>query len=346
MADSFLCASKHQACTNTAMLNSDVKLSLLVRFLRLLLPLTLISAGFFYILYLIEFNKIIEINKIDQQSRVDVQKERLEQSFRGVIGDLRIMSTQHELLKLVDGDAETVQDLAADYLSISSIRKVYDQIRYLDDSGQEIIRVNNNFGAPAAVPTAKLQNKGDRYYFSDAFKLNKGDIFISPLDLNVERGQIERPLKPMIRFGTPIVDSRGKKTGIILLNYLGNDMLNSFDQLTGHSQEAMMLLNAEGYWLKSPEPEEEWGFMFEERKQMRFQNRYPTEWQRIQNKEAGQFLTKAGLFTFRTIRPIRDEITKTIEDNANSGAAFSDYHWKLVFSISKTSLQTTSNSTR
>ena len=161
--------------------NRDVKISLLVRFLRLLLPLTLISAGFFYLLYLIELSKTTEIHKIDQQSRVHIQKEHLEQRFRGVIGDLRILSSHHELLKVVDGDLETVQDLATDYLYISSIRKVYDQIRYLDHTGQEVIRVNYNSGAPATVPRAKLQSKGNRYYFSDAFKLNEGDIFISPL---------------------------------------------------------------------------------------------------------------------------------------------------------------------
>ncbi|MCG7866770.1 MAG: hypothetical protein JAY74_10405, partial [Candidatus Thiodiazotropha taylori] len=326
--------------------NNDAKLSLLVRFLRLLLPLTLISAGFFYILYLVEFNKSLEINKIDQQSRINIQKERLEQSFQGVIGDLRIMSTHHELLKLVDGDVVTVQDLVADYLSISSTRKVYDQIRYLDDSGQEIIRINYNSGAPATVPNVKLQNKRNRYYFSDAFKLNKGEIFISPLDLNVERGEIERPLKPMIRFGTPIVDSQGRKTGIVLLNYLGNDMLKSFDQFTGHSQQAMMLLNNEGYWLKSPEPEDEWGFMFKEREQLRFQNRYPAEWLRIHNEEAGQFLTEAGLFTFRTIRPIEEEISNYGNKRPNTDTDFSDYHWKLVFMISNISLQATSNSNR
>ncbi|MBW9268758.1 MAG: hypothetical protein K1566_03860 [Candidatus Thiodiazotropha sp. (ex. Lucinisca nassula)] len=326
--------------------NNDAKLSLLVRFLRLLLPLTLISAGFFYILYLVEFNKSLEINKIDQQSRINIQKERLEQSFQGVIGDLRIMSTHHELLKLVDGDVVTVQDLVADYLSISSTRKVYDQIRYLDDSGQEIIRINYNSGAPATVPNVKLQNKRNRYYFSDAFKLHKGEIFISPLDLNVERGEIERPLKPMIRFGTPIVDSQGRKTGIVLLNYLGNDMLKSFDQFTGHSQQAMMLLNNEGYWLKSPEPEDEWGFMFKEREQLRFQNRYPAEWLRIHNEEAGQFLTEAGLFTFRTIRPIEEEISNYGNKRPNTDTDFSDYHWKLVFMISSISLQATSNSNR
>ncbi|MBV2120581.1 MAG: hypothetical protein KUF74_03910 [Candidatus Thiodiazotropha sp. (ex Ctena orbiculata)] len=326
--------------------NNDAKLSLLVRFLRLLLPLTLISAGFFYILYLAEFNKSLEINKIDQQSRINIQKERLEQSFQGVIGDLRIMSTHHELLKLVDGDVDTVHDLAADYLSISSTRKVYDQIRYLDDSGQEIIRINYNSGAPATVPNVKLQNKGNRYYFSDAFKLNNGEIFISPLDLNVERGEIERPLKPMIRFGTPIVDSQGRKTGIVLLNYLGIDMLKSFDRFTGHSQQAMMLLNSEGYWLKSPEPEDEWGFMFKESEHLRFQNHYPAEWLRIQSEEAGQFLTKAGLFTFRTIRPIEEETSNYRDKRPNTETDFSDYHWKLVFMIPDISLQATSNSNR
>ena len=80
---------------------------LLLRFLRLLLPLTLISAGFFYLLYLIELNKTIEIHKIDQQSRIHVQKDRLEQGFRGVIDDLRIMSTHHELLRMVDGKVDT-----------------------------------------------------------------------------------------------------------------------------------------------------------------------------------------------------------------------------------------------
>ncbi len=39
----------------------------------------------------------------------------------------------------------------------------------------------------------------------------KGEIFISPLDLNIEQGKIEQPLKPMLRLGTLIFDSSDKK---------------------------------------------------------------------------------------------------------------------------------------
>jgi len=56
------------------------------------------------------------------------------------------------------------------------------------------------------VPDKELQKKGKRYYFSDSFKLKPGQIFVSPLDLNVEHGHLEKPIKPMIRFGTPVVD--------------------------------------------------------------------------------------------------------------------------------------------
>ena len=92
----------------------------------------------------------------------------------------------------------------------------------------EIIRVNYNQGIPAVVPQDKLQNKKHRYYFKDVFKLNKGEIFISPLDLNIENKQVERPLKPMIRVGTPIFDAAGNKRGIILLNYLSARLLKHF----------------------------------------------------------------------------------------------------------------------
>ncbi len=78
----------------------------------------------------------------------------------------------------------------------------------------------------------KLQNKKNRYYFRDVFKLNQGEVFVSPLDLNIERGEIEQPLKPMIRFGTPIFDKYSNKRGIVLLNYLGSKLLNRYkDQM-------------------------------------------------------------------------------------------------------------------
>lgn len=41
----------------------------------------------------------------------------------------------------------------------------YDQLRVLDNAGQEVVRVNLVDGQGQAVPKSELQNKADRYYF-------------------------------------------------------------------------------------------------------------------------------------------------------------------------------------
>ena len=88
----------------------------------------------------------------------------------------------------------------------------------MDIEGVELIRVNYNNGDPYVVPEKDLQDKSDRYYFHEAIVLDKGDIYTSPLDLNIEKGEIEIPYKPMLRIGTPYFDNDGKKRGVVFLN--------------------------------------------------------------------------------------------------------------------------------
>jgi len=65
-------------------------------------------------------------------------------------------------------------------------------------------------GGRRAVPAAQLQKKADRYYFAATMALKPGGLYLSPLDLNIENGRIEVPIKPMIRIATPVSDSRGQ----------------------------------------------------------------------------------------------------------------------------------------
>jgi len=110
----------------------------------------------------------------------------------------------------------------------------------------EIVRINFNYDNPEIVGAAGLQSKKDRYYFKDSIGLNAGEVYISPLDLNMEFGEIEQPLKPMIRFSTPVVDNNGITQGIIVLNYLGPDLLDNFtNQVSISNKNRPMLLNSD-----------------------------------------------------------------------------------------------------
>jgi len=194
----------------------------------------------------------------------------------------------------------------------------------------EILRVNNNSGQPTITPKHKLQNKANRYYFKDAFVLNKKQIFVSPLDLNIENGKVEIPYKPMIRIGTPVFNELGIKHGIILLNYYGKDLLK---KLKAYTNEHIHLLNRDGFWLLSPYPKDEWGFMLN--KDTNISKRYPSSWKKILNKQNDQFYDEIGLWTFETIYPIQIGITSSsgsekAYDASSKTFTHKEYFWKLL----------------
>ncbi|MDM8564779.1 PAS domain S-box protein [Candidatus Halobeggiatoa sp. HSG11] len=303
---------------------------MLKRFLRilllLLLPVILITITIYY--QQISHDKaILEVQAIES---LNGQNEQIINEFNYIIADLMYLAKQSELQKLLDNDTKIQrQILAQEYRQFAAQKKLYDQIRFLDNTGMEIARANFNDGQPSVVPSTKLQSKSKRYYFRDTFILLQNEVFISPFDLNIEKGQIEQPLKPVIRFGTPVFDQAGNKRGIVLLNYLGNNLLQKLDKLAVNTSNHIMVTNAAGFWLRGLIPEDEWGFMY--KKNTTFGNRFPNEWQLIQAAESGQFNTANGLFTFITIYPLLEgQKSSTDTKQAYSPSLTNDYYWKVI----------------
>ena len=95
----------------------------------------------------------------------------------------------------------------------------YYQIRIINDEGSEVLRVDNINGSPITiVPESQLQYKGGRDYFIDTMCLGKDMLYVSDVDLNVERGLVEYPYVPVVRIATPLFDSEGANQGMIIIN--------------------------------------------------------------------------------------------------------------------------------
>lgn len=170
-------------------------------------------------------------------------------------------------------------------------------------NGRELIRVDYRDSNPVTIPDELLQNKADRYYFTETMALSGGAIYQSPMDLNVERGEIEVPYKPMIRFGTCVYDQTGVKIGIVVINYLASGLLEKIKGVEGTTAAcSVMLLNPEGYWLKSTaDRDDEWGFMFG--KDTTFRSRYPDAWEAITRQARGVYEDGDGIFVFSPVDP-------------------------------------------
>ncbi|MDH3348380.1 MAG: ATP-binding protein, partial [Desulfobulbaceae bacterium] len=310
------------------------------RFFLIFLPIViLIFSGSAYLLQ-IEKHFAIEKIKAEELAHINLINKAISMHTKVALSDFHFLLRCRELEQLTNEDGKSQRkELAEELLRFSIEKGTYDQLRYIDYDGHEIVRVNYNSGSSQIVLDNKLQNKSSRYYFKEAIGLDKNEIYISPIDLNIEHGAVEQPIKPMIRICAAVFNNKGIKTGVLVVNFLGAHVIDSINTIPGHFH--YMLLNKAGYWLKSPKNEDEWGFMFTDRQERTFGNTYPFIWSKIQSVESDQLLNDKGLFSFIKIKPF-NHTQHTIHGNTDSvqhralllTKKAEGYNWHLISYIS------------
>ncbi len=212
-------------------------------------------------------------------------------------------------------------------------KKVYTQVRIIDTTGKELMRIEYKNGKAVILNEEKLQNKVNRYYFEESTALKKGEIYLSKFDLNIENGIIEEPYNPTIRLSTPITNNHDKVVGYAIVNYAGQLIIDAIKK--NNENIKSLLLNNNSYFLVGMKPSDEWGFMFDE--SINFKHMYPRQWEYMQQHEEGFIHYKNGTFTFLQLNPVRtispyrttksrrNWIIITYVDNATVFSAFMEY---------------------
>ena len=295
--------------------------------LTLIVPSGLLCLIFVAALYHENQLRVRQNLEAGEALRVSVGARSLTSDLDVMAGDIRLIAALPSLAAVLENaDPPALSRLAADLVALSASHRVYDKLRWIDETGGERVRVDYLQNEPFAVPENRLQNKAERYFFSDTMKLAPGEIYLSPLDLNIEQGRVETPLKPTLRLAMRVADQAGKARGIVIANYFASFLIARFDDITqSHDIGARVsLLNREGYWLSAPQAAYEWGFMFDRKDN--FATRYPEVWRRILSRERGQFEDDRGLWSFQTVRPL--QAGKLAGNPTVMGG--DDYVWKVV----------------
>ena len=107
------------------------------------------------------------------------------------------------------------------------------QLRFIDSSGQEIVRVEREKGG-SVNPVKILQDKSKEFYFSKALSMDSNQFYLSPITLNREFGKIEIPHREVIRLAIPVNLVKQKK-GIVILNIEMNTIYSIVDNLSEHA---------------------------------------------------------------------------------------------------------------
>jgi signal transduction histidine kinase len=105
------------------------------------------------------------------------------------------------------------------------------QVRLLDATGFERVRVDRRAEGVVIVPSSELQDKSDRYYVRAALSRPAGTVYVSPLDLNVEHGQVEKPERPVIRLATVLTSPDGATLGLVIVNLHAQVLIEPVQQM-------------------------------------------------------------------------------------------------------------------
>lgn len=131
------------------------------------------------------------------------------------------------------------------------------QVRLLDSKGYERVRFDTvAYIGLTQITGESLQDKSSRDYFKTSASSAKGLTTTSAIELNVEKGVIEEPYRPTVRFTTPI-KINNEYIAHIVLNY---DFRTILQQLAMRmpKDSNLVLANKDGSWVSAPDYDHSW----------------------------------------------------------------------------------------
>jgi len=295
----------------------------------LLVSLAVIVGVAFLVLFYIEYNNIMTSrNWLEAEESKILRSEAtlLSDEVITVVSDLDFLRAE---LAHTFNENESLQAVEEQWYLFSKSKKLYDQIRFIDAQGHERIRINYADDVAEIVESDDLQFKGDRYYFSDSMGLEPKQIYMSAFDLNIEHGQVEIPRKPMIRLGMKVIDEDNNCRGIVIINYLGDNLLSKFKKLFDYSEGDLYFINQNGYYLYSGQINKDFAFMFKEYEGNSFLSDYPETWANIENN-GGRFISSKGMFTVEKL-----DFDEKVDKSLNGVELVREDEWYVVSHINK-----------
>ena len=155
-----------------------------------------------------EFEKIIP--------KLTKNEKKFERFFFELDKELMLLNNSHYFRRFVIEDLYKVENENLFLQILQNVPELF-QLRYIDNMGNEVIRVERNYNSTHLIPKNKLQNKKDRYYFKEIMDAKDNKMWLSKIDFNIENGIIDNPKQKTLRIGIPVVSNNVKK-GILVAN--------------------------------------------------------------------------------------------------------------------------------
>ncbi len=157
------------------------------------------------------------------------------------------------------GDYDRIKEIRNVFFHFSKNNIQYNQVKFIDIDGFERIRVNNVDGKPYMVSDSRLKYMGYRYFDREVFKLEKGEIYVTDISLDREDGELNKPLKPVVSYITPVY-ADDEVQGFIVLHLDTRYILRDIENVKRTNKyDNLMIVDENGYYIMHPNKDKQWG---------------------------------------------------------------------------------------
>jgi len=256
--------------------------------LWLFLALILLTIGLFFTYSQIDRQTVIQSIKKEELQTIKLSKRTLKEEMEQGISDILYISHLSNLSGFLRGtDNKTDRsEVNSDFKLFLSTHSAYAQLKILDLNGDEKIRIVKTANDTVVTATAHLENMTHESYFTEGIALSNKEVFVTKFQPRKLNGRIEIPINPELNFVSPIYhENDNQLIGLAVLKLEGRRLIDAQRALEGNGKRQLLITNSEGYFMKGLTPDEEWGFMYEDKKNNTLENILPDVWGLFKNKE-------------------------------------------------------------
>ncbi|WP_130805902.1 bifunctional diguanylate cyclase/phosphodiesterase [Senegalia massiliensis] len=264
--------------------------NIIKRYLIIIIPVIII---FIFMVNYDENRRIEDVKEYiinEQIQKSNIMNFFINDMFSEMNEDLMLIKNSDEIHTYINNETEDLDIVERMFIRATDNKNKIEKISFLNDTGNEIIRVDNENNRSKLMEKDKLENKINSSYYIKTKDIKDGEIYISKMDLKLKDGKLQIPYTPLIRISTPVFTDEGKYKGVVVISYDARDIIDVFERYFDQKQFMFVeysLLNSEGYYLHNKDKNKIFGFMYDSRKQYNLSTQNLVLWNQVNSKDKG-----------------------------------------------------------
>lgn len=213
---------------------------------------------------------------------VEIYNERVQYFFTAVNDDIFYVTHSYSFKNFVKetGSVKIKEGMDAYFLvtkqisDLASSKRIYYQIRYIDNERGEVFRVQQTDSMFSIIPPYKMSDSNFKYYYTLTENSDKYEVSITPAEMLSEAGE----MVAVICFAVKIFDDENHFTGILVADVFADNLFKILEY-KGHyyNGQKIAIVNSEGNYLYHSEKKKNWNSLLARQSEDNIIERYPKE---------------------------------------------------------------------